>query len=216
MGLFKKERNKVLQQDLSKKDNPPGMVFMIHLLMENMCELPEQECMTEVMNRHLGETDCFTYSRDMAGFAPKKYLVHFEKERKSIPPQLMVMKCIETKQPLMDDIARSQLWDCPEAEHILASCKYQVIATDMLAAGLDYRERAEMLVDYIEALIEMFPSCKAVMFENSKKMFARDAILNCNIPKESRFIYYAVKLLIIAMNAIINIIVINVLIIIFS
>ena len=50
-----------------------------------------------------------------------------------------------------------------------------------------------MLVDYIEALAEMFPTCKAVVFENSKKMFTRDAILNCNIPKESKFIYYAVN-----------------------
>ncbi len=50
-----------------------------------------------------------------------------------------------------------------------------------------------MLVDYIEALVEMFPTCKAVLFENSKKMYSRDKILNCAVPKEQRFVYYAVN-----------------------
>ena len=193
MGLFKFRKVKVLKQDLTQADYRPGTVFMIHLLMEDMCEFPKQELMSEVMNRHLGETDCFSYTKDLAGFAPKNYTVHFEKENKDIPPQLMIMKCIETKQPIMDEVAESQLWNCSNGKEILDSCKYQVIATDMLAAGLDYKKRAAMLVDYIEALAEMFPTCKAVVFENSKKMFTRDAILNCKIPKESKFIYYAVN-----------------------
>ncbi|MBO4458327.1 MAG: DUF4261 domain-containing protein [Butyrivibrio sp.] len=192
MGFFKKEE-KVLKQDLNQHDNHPGMVFMIHLLMEDKCDIPEKEYMTKIMQKHLGEVDCFSHSTEMAGFAPKKYSVHFEKENVTLPPHLLIMGCIDIKQPLLDDIAKSQLWNCEESEQILNSCKYQVVTNDMLAARLDYKDRAEMLVDYVEALVEMFPTCKAVLFENSKKMFTRDEILNCSISKESRFIYYAVN-----------------------
>ena len=192
MGLFRKNE-KVLKQDLNQKGDHPGMVFMIHLLMEDKCDIPEKEFMTGIMQKHFGEVNCFLHSDEMAGFLPMKYSVHFEKDNADVPPQLMIMKCIDIEQPLLDDIAKSQLWDCQDSEQILNTCKYQVIATDMLAAGLDYKERAEMLVDYVEALVEMFPTCKAVLFENSKKMYTREAILNCSIPKESKFIYYAVN-----------------------
>lgn len=201
MGLFDKfkdknkdqEQEQVLQQDTSVMGQHPGMVFMIHLLMEQPCEMPQQEEMQKVMDKHLGETDCFCYDGKVAGFAAKRYQVHFEKDNAVLPPQLMIMDCTKVEKTVMDNIAASQLWDCPEGDKILDACQYQVIATDMMAAGLEYKDRAEMLVDYIEALVELYPSCNAVVFETSKKMFTREEILNCTIPKESRFIYYAVN-----------------------
>ena len=41
--------------------------------------------------------------------------------------------------------------------------------------------------------MELYPSCKAVVFETSKKMLTREDILNCSISKENRFIYYTVN-----------------------
>ena len=196
MGLFKKKKEKeddVLQQDLKGKEVQPGMVFLIHLLMEEKCELPDKETMCEIMNKHLGETDCYAYSEESAGFAAKRYSIHFEKEDKDAPPMLMMTNCFEIPNPILDGLERTQTWDCPESAGILESCKYQVIANDMLGACLPYNERAEMLVDYVEALVEMFPTCKAVIFDNSKKMFTREKILNCKAPKDQRFIFYAVN-----------------------
>lgn len=192
MGIFKKKK-KVLQQDLNNKDEHQEWVFIVHLLMDEICDMPDKQHMQNVMNKHLGETDCFCHDGKVAGFAPKNYTIHFEKENKDIPPQLMIMECVKIEQPVMDEISASQLWDCKNGQEILESCKYQVIAADVLAGGLYYKDRAEMLVGYIEALVELYPSCKAVVFETSKKMFTRDAILNCSVPKEKRFIYYAVN-----------------------
>ena len=169
------------------------MVFIMHLLMDKICDMPDKQHMQNVLNKHLGETDCFCHDGKVAGFVPKKYTIHFEKDNKDIPPQLMITDCVKIEQSVMDEISASQLWDCPDGTEILENCEYQVIATDIMAEGLYYKDRAEMLVDYIEALVELYPSCKAVVFETSKKMFTRDAILNCSVPKESRFIYYAVN-----------------------
>lgn len=195
MSLFDKfkKKEKVLQQDLNDKDKHQGMVFIVHLLMNEICDMPDKQHMQNVMNKHLGETDCFCYDEKVVGFAPKKYTIHFEKDNKDIPPQLMITECVRIEKPVIDEMSASQLWDCEDGLEILENCKYQVIATDIMASGLYYKDRAEMLVEYIEALVEMYPSCKAVVFETSKKMFTRDAILNCSVPKESRFIYYAVN-----------------------
>lgn len=181
------------KQDRSKLDNHPGMVFIIHLLMDKMCDMPDKDYMHKIMEKHLGETECFNYDETGAGFASKKYLVSDESGEKQIPPQLLITNCFEINKPVMDAIDESQLWNCRDGKEILNSCKYQVVATDMMAAGLSAKERADMLVHYIEALVEVFPECRAVVFENSKKMFTRDDIVNCNIPEESKFIHYAVN-----------------------
>lgn len=185
------KEDKILQQNIDEKDNPPGAVFLMHLLMEEMCEMPDKEVMVECMRSHLGEVDCFCHDDKVVGFAPKQYVAHFEQG--DIPPQLMVMGCTECNQPILDGLDATQTWDCPDSQEILAKCKYQVVAVDMLAAAMDYKERAKMLVEYIEALMEIYPSCKAIVFGNSKKMFTRDAILNCNVPQKNKFIYYAVN-----------------------
>lgn len=205
MGLFglgkKKEKSdtmqkheqekEVLKQDLSEQEKP-GMVFLMHLFMEEFCEMPDKDKMTEIMERHLGGVDCFCHSENVTGFAPKKYSVEFEGGKK-VPPQLMVMKCISTENLEIDEIKRSQMWNCPDSREILNRCKYQVVATDMLAAGLPYKERAEMLMDFAEALVEIFPSCVAVMFGTSGKMFRREQIQNHQIPRDQRFVYFAVN-----------------------
>lgn len=184
------ENLNVFKQDLTEKEKP-GMIFVMHLLMKEKCKMPSKKKMTEIMQKHLGDVDCFSHDSKMAGFAPKKYKVEFKQG--SMPPQLMVTECIEMKNYKIDDMTKSQMWDCENSEDILSECKYQVIATDMLAGGMDYKDRAEMLMDYMEALVEMFPECVAVQFQTSGKMFEREKIVNHHIPREDRFIYFAVN-----------------------
>lgn len=183
--------NEVFQQDRTQKEPHPGAVFVIHLFMREPSAMPEKEHMTQVMEKHLGKVDCFCHDGKVAGFAPQKYRSEFKDA--SVPPQLMVMECISTDALQIDELTRSQFWDCPESERILSECRYHVIATDMLAAGLEYRDRAEMLVDFTEALVELYPDCEAVYFQSSGKMHTVEHLLNDRIPKVQKFIYYAVN-----------------------
>ena len=187
------KEEKVFDQDLEQNGVRPGAIFMTYLLMEEPCEMPDKDFMVSVLNKHLGDVECFSCDDTSAGFMAKRYNVQYREENKSMPPMLMLTKPIEIKKPVMNEMEMSQTWDCPGAEEILASCKYQVLANDMMAAGLHYHERAEMLVDYVDALLEIYPTCKAVVFETSKKMYTREALLNCSVPKEDKFIYYAVN-----------------------
>lgn len=192
MGILDKFKKKKegLQQDLSEQVRP-GAVFMMQLLMEEPCEMPEQEFMNEVMTKHLGEVENFSYSKEMAGFAVKKYVAEFKEGK--MPPQLMIMGCNAFDSSRIGVLERSQMWNCEESEEILSTCKYQVVATDMMAAALHYKERAELDMDFMEALMEIYPQCKAVYFQNSGKMFTAESIRNHRIPRESRFIYFAVN-----------------------
>lgn len=196
MGLFGKmfsKKDTKLKQDLSEAQamQAVGAVFIMHLLFEEKCEMPDKELMCSIMDKHVGENDCFGYRESTASFAAKKYSTQFKDG--AVPPMLMITGCTEITDWQPDALTMSQMWDCPESEEIFEKCKYQVVATDMLAGGLDYKDRADMLMDFMEALLEMFPTCRAIMFDTSGKMFTRESVLNKKIPREDRFVFFAVN-----------------------
>ena len=161
MGSFEEDKD-IIKQNLECVTERPDAVFGIRMLMEDKCEMPDREMVQDVMDRHLGRSECFCYDAQVIGFSASQYSVHFAKENKDISPQLLIMGCKPITAPVMDGMEKSQTWDCPECDDILQQCTWQVAASDMMAAGLNYKERAEMLVQYVEALMELFPSCRAV------------------------------------------------------
>ena len=183
----------VFKQDLTDTSERPGGIFFVELLMAEPCDMPDREHMVEVFTKHLGTVDCFSYGADSAGFAPQNYKVHYEDNDAEIPPTLMITKCEKIDKPVLDDFDRSQVWNCPNADELLAECEYRVFAMDMLASGLAAKERADMLVKYVDALLELYPSCKAVVFGPSRKLLSRESIENHPDKEVTRFMYYAVN-----------------------
>lgn len=187
MGLFKKISDKFTKKETYEDNNT---VFFVHLLMKEKCPMPAEEFMTSVMEKHVGEVDCM-YDAKNAIFAAKRYEAIFKDG--SMPPQLMVAEPTEIKDLNIDHMTRIQMWDCPESEKILEECKYHVVAADFLGSAMNYKDRADMIMDFVEALIEMFPQCEAVYFRNSGKMFTRDAVANHQVDRKTRFVYFAVN-----------------------
>ena len=185
--------SQVFKQDLTDNSVRPGGLFFVELLMPKQCDMPTRDTMVEVFTKHLGPVDCFSYGAESAGFAPQNYKVHYEDNDADISPTLMVTNCEKIDKPVLDDFERSQVWDCPNVDELLDECQYRVFATDMLASGLEPNERADMLVKYVDALLELYPSCKAVIFGPSRKFLSRETIENHPDKNVTRFIYYAVN-----------------------
>ncbi len=199
MGLFGKKDKKVkeqvdqkqeFKQDLSQEEQHVG-IFPMHFLFEEYCEIASLEKTKEVLEKHLGEVDIFMHGDGGLGFAVKRYSANFQEA--SLPPQIMVTQCCNSETHNIDAIARSQMWDCENSEEILEKCKYKMIFMDMLGRAMNYKERAEMIMDFLEAFIELYPSCAAVYFQSSGKLFARNKIENHTIPRKDRIIYFGVN-----------------------
>ena len=70
------------------------------------------------------------------------------------------------------------MWDCiQDRDRILSECKYCVFANDILCVALPPLERAGFDMDFLEALLELYPTCETVYFLNSGKLMLEDAIL---------------------------------------
>ena len=170
----------------------PGEAFMMMLLMREKCKMAGKEKMSAIMGKYLGDTDCLCYGEELAGFAVKKYSAVFKGA--AVSPKLMLSGCGPFRQEMIDEKTRRQMWSCmAERDEILERCRYQAVAYDELAATMQAHERADMLMDYMEALVEMYPGCEAVYFMNSGKLIKASEIRNHEAPREERFIYFAVN-----------------------
>lgn len=166
--------------------------YLIQMLFKEPVEMPDKEKMTAVMEKHIGSTECFCYDKKMAGFAAQEHIAEFKDGK--CPVQLMVMKCDKFKGKGFDAFLMSQMWDCQEdRERIFRECKYQVVATDMLAAALPALERANLDADFLEALAELYPTCEAFYFQNCGKLFLAEDVRSHQIEGSDRFIRFGVN-----------------------
>ena len=183
------------QQDLSQKTDSqirPGGVFMIQLLMKEKYEMPSNERFIEILSKHLGKVEEYGDRKVCVNFVAHDYIS--EMKDASLPVTLMISDCEEFVQGSIDAFRRSQMWDCMnDRDQILSECKYQVFANDMLGGGLPARKRANMLMDYLEALVDLYPQCEAVYNVNSGKLIKADDIRKKEITGIDRFIRYAVN-----------------------
>ena len=210
MGFFKKKKPEQAQpQSQPQKEDPaeqmdpsirPGGVFMVQLLRKERCETPGAAQTTQVLERHIGRVEAAEPSgrtadtmKDMALFAALDHLGHFS-DGKKLPVQVAVMPCDTFHPEKIDEMRRSQMWDClQERDRILSECKYCVFANDILCGALPPLERAGFNMDFLEALLELYPSCEAVYFLNSGKLVLADAIRKGEAEGPDRFIRYAVN-----------------------
>ena len=204
MGLFKKEKKPEPEEKKSSLDEMdplirPGGVFMVQLLMKEKCDMPSLEHMTEVLERHIGRVEAAQPDDKLSGsmkglalFAAMDHIAKFSNGQG--PVQVSVMPCDTFHPENIDEMKRSQMWDCLEdRDRILSECKYCVFANDILAGALDPQERAGFDMDYLEALLELYPSCEAVYFINSGKLLLAQDIRNSQATGPDRYVNFVVN-----------------------
>ena len=170
----------------------PGGVFAANLLMKEKCAMPDEETMLSVLSKHLGEVEVFGTRIIASSFALKQHMANFKDA--SVPVQIMISECDEFAVEKINDVTRSQMWDCiNDRDQILSECRYSVLLTDMLGGGLPARERADVVMDYLEAALELYPQCEAVYFMNTGKLILADDIRNSKVEGMDRFIRFVVN-----------------------
>lgn len=204
MGLFSNFKKKKpedtrqkAKENLEKFDSSirPGGVFMVQLLMKEKCAAPSVEQMIEILSKYLGKVEAFGDQNKEKGFfsfAAWDYQSEFSDAK--VPVQLSIMGCEAFQADRIDEMKRSQMWNCQEdRDRILSECKYAVTCVDMLGGGLKAQIRANMLMDYLEALLKLYPTCEAVYSLNSGKLILADTIRSGEVKGLDRFIQYCVN-----------------------
>ena len=184
------ENNQVINQVFSSEAVSIG-VYSLLLLFREKCERPPADILLEKMRERFGNVHVVIDST-ISSFALTDHCVTYKGDV-TAPSQLMICECNKIKEPLGDDCVRANFWDCPSGIELLDSCPWQVLIGDFMAGGLPTLERANILSDWLEIALELFPACVAVFPRGSGKLMTTEKIRENPYSGPLRFIRYGVN-----------------------
>lgn len=186
------EENEVLRQNLEEKGEFQGL-YQMYLLFRQQGERPEAAVMLDLLKKKFGKVELVAdVDHSLATFAIDKYPVKY-KDKNSIPAQVLMADFSSFDPASIGHMQRSQLWDCPDSDVLLDSCTYQLLLSDFMASGLDYKLRCRMLTDWLELALGLFPDCVAVWIPASGKLLTPQQILKNPCQGDDRFVYFGVN-----------------------
>lgn len=183
-------KQEALKQNLHEKAEFQRIFWML-LLFEEKGVKPSTEKISEETEKTFGKIDSIA-SEGLTTFGIWKYPVEY-KDHQTVPAQVLVSDFEPFDGSSITTLEKSQLWDCPDAEALLDKCRYKVMLSDFMASGLDYKPRCEMLADWLETALRLFPDCTAVWVPSSGKLLSREQILENPAEGAQRFLYFGVN-----------------------
>ena len=183
---------KVFRQNLDEKGSFQTL-FQIYLLFTEKGTRPDGKKIQKALLSKFEKVDIVANVKDsLSTFAIWKYIVEY-KDKQRLPAQVLMSDFEPFDENSIDSLQRSQLWDCPEKDEILAACKYKLMLSDFIASGLEYKERAELLTGWLETALELLPDCTAVWIPSSGKLLTREQVLDNPWNENCRFLHFGMN-----------------------
>lgn len=184
--------NEIFKQDLDTKGDFQH-IFRMHLLFTEKGIRPRGAMIQNALDTRFGKTDIVADTEgQLSTFAVWKFLVEY-KDNQKVPAQVLMSDFEPFDENSINSLQRSQLWDCPEKDEILAACKYKLMLSDFIASGLEYKERAELLTGWLETTLELLPDCTAVWIPSSEKLLTREQVLDNPWNENCRFLHFGMN-----------------------
>lgn len=181
----------VLKQDLDEKSEFQRL-FQMYLLFDEKAERPDAATIRNALEAHCGQVDTVSGDDALSSFAVDAYKVTYENGE--LPAQVMMADMTPFQPETITEMERTQFWTMPDAEDVLQQCRYKLLISDFMAAGLDYKSRSSLLADWLEVAVGLFPTCKAIWIPSSGKLLVPSEIVDNPYEGASRFLQFGINI----------------------
>lgn len=113
-------------------------------------------------------------SADMTSFVLWDHQVYYEKDKRSMPSQLVIYGPDAFDREQFDPMMIANFWACPDKEGFISRCNYSIMASNMVSAGLPVMEQYGIIADYADMILEMFPDCIGIYWPHSQNLVPRE------------------------------------------
>jgi hypothetical protein len=150
---------------------------MMFLLFEERGEIPSDKIIFEKLKAKGYKVNAVWNANDNSFriFYLPEYTVDFT-DAKEVPYQLSMYNYSKNEKGHGDALSRTQFWATPNGAELLDTCRWQVMIGDFMSAAHPPKVRAQILSDWLEIALELFPDCKAVWFESSQNVMTAEAL----------------------------------------
>ena len=163
-------------------------VYFYKILFKEKPQLPNIELIKQKLRALYNNIETISEDKNLYSIMINDLKVKFQDD-KELGVQVFMYEPIEFDYNGISDEVYNQAWDIKDAKELLKECKYQVMLSDFLAGGLDYKDRTTLLNNWLNIALNMFPDAIAVYNEQSGKILLREQLLKNQYPKNLRFLY---------------------------
>jgi len=165
---FKKKNTITAEIDPITEDNQlqnfPEMV-MTKLLFSGKPHLNADQILAEI-KKHITNID-HSFSTSSLIFSFPDYPVKLADA--TLPAQLNILIPDRNETGIgLPDTAFTQNWHWPEANEIAQNCQYEILITDLMSRSLPYKERVNLFMDFLTAVIRVTQPSAVYTFHGDK------------------------------------------------
>jgi len=172
---------------MSTNENVVNSQIKMYLMFEKQGALPSYETLTEKLKAKGYTAQVSSQTPDYANlkslysdtrvFDLPEYNFEPGEGLPALSYQIMML-CMANTERHGDDLARTQFWQTPNGAELMDACKWEVMVGDNAPEGYPAQMRAQVLYDWLEAALELFPDCTSVWFEGSQNVVTADELRN--------------------------------------
>jgi len=183
---------KVIEQDRNVVDR--SRMLIAQLLFEEKPETADPNALKAALERNVGAVDNISDKPDMPMFSVPKYKAVFKDAPQGVPVLADYLAPREFSAENIDEITRSQFWDFKDGAAKIDGFRWCVDVFAMMAAGLHYKEQAELFLAQVDAALRCYPSCGGIYVLHSGKLTTPEDFEECKqFDLSGRFIRLAVN-----------------------
>lgn len=159
-------------------------VYFFIPVFDHPVEMPELETLLDALTHKLGRVQPMSdtpkmprKAEDISGFALLDHPAFYEKEKQSYPSQLVLYGPDAFDASQWDELIISQFWDCPDKATFAAQCRYSIMGSNLMASNLPMQEQYQIIADFADVLLEVFPDCIGIYWPHSRRLVPREDFL---------------------------------------
>ena len=178
------------EEDVTTRNRMMSMMF---LLFEAQPDMPDSEAICAKLNEKGYQVNAEWQANDknMRTFFLPEHTVDFD-DAKGVPYQLLMLDQARQKEH-GSAIDRTQFWGTPNGAELLDSCGFEVMIGDFISAAHPPKVRAQILSDWLEIALALFPDCKGVWFEGSRNVLTAEALRKNPYEGSNRIFHHMVN-----------------------
>ncbi|WP_101698231.1 DUF4261 domain-containing protein [Clostridium minihomine] len=160
-------------------------VYFFIPLFESPAKIPPLDIFCDALSKKFGKITPLAENpkmpsepSDLTGFLLEDHPAYYQKEDQWVPTQLILYGPDEFDQDLWNEQITAQFWNIPDKAEFLSRCNYSIMASNMLAANLPITEGFQIIADYADLILDLFPDCIGIYWPHSQRLVTREAFQN--------------------------------------
>lgn len=159
---------------MSKNENGFSRTYGVELLFDSEPVIDTKGALEE-LEKVLGRID---YHQEGEGVGMLFLLDHkITYDEGEAPSQLALLHADSGKDPDTLEEVVQQSWQTPNASEIVKKTKYKVLLTDLMASGLEVKDRLLILSNALNILVK-YSNCIGIANKNSQQIISSERIKN--------------------------------------